>query len=81
MITSGRKVHIDDLPSELLTQPQDSAPAANWKQALRQWTDQTLGRGQPNLLDSATSAFERIMTETALKHTAGRRCDATVLPG
>ena len=66
---------------ELLTQPQDSAPAANWEQALRQWADQALGRGQSNLLDSAVPAFERIMIETALKHTAGRRRDAAVLLG
>ncbi len=65
----------------LLTQPQDSAPAANWEQALRQWADQALGRGQSNLLDSAVPAFERIMIETALKHTAGRRRDAAVLLG
>ena len=33
VMASGREVHIDDLPPELLTQPQDSAPAANWEQA------------------------------------------------
>ena len=81
VMASGREVHIDDLPPELLTQPQDSAPAANWEQALRQWADQALGRGQSNLLDSAVPAFERIMIETALKHTAGRRRDAAVLLG
>ena len=68
VMASGREVHIDDLPPELLTQPQDSAPAANWEQALRQWADQALGRGQSNLLDSAVPAFERIMIETALAH-------------
>ncbi|MDG9929750.1 MULTISPECIES: nitrogen regulation protein NR(I) [Pseudomonas] len=81
VMASGREVHIDDLPPELLTQPQESAPAANWEQALRQWADQALGRGQSSLLDSAVPAFERIMIETALKHTAGRRRDAAVLLG
>ncbi|MBH9314115.1 two-component system response regulator NtrC [Pseudomonas aeruginosa] len=81
VMASGREVHIDDLPPELLTQPQARAPAANWEQALRQWADQALGRGQSNLLDSAVPAFERIMIETALKHTAGRRRDAAVLLG
>ncbi|SFC74680.1 nitrogen metabolism transcriptional regulator, NtrC, Fis family [Pseudomonas citronellolis] len=81
VMASGREVHIDDLPPELLTQPQDSLPAANWEQALRQWADQALGRGQSSLLDSAVPAFERIMIETALKHTAGRRRDAAVLLG
>ena len=74
-------MHVDDLPPELLSQPQESAPVSNWEQALRQWADQALGRGQSSLLDTAVPAFERIMIETALKHTAGRRRDAAVLLG
>jgi two-component system nitrogen regulation response regulator GlnG len=81
VMASGREVHIDDLPPELLSQPQESAPVSNWEQALRQWADQSLARGQSNLLDSAVPAFERIMIETALKHTAGRRRDAAILLG
>ncbi|MDG1579773.1 nitrogen regulation protein NR(I) [Pseudomonas sp. GOM6] len=81
VMASGREVHVDDLPPELLTQPQENAPATNWEQGLRQWADQALARGQSSLLDSAVPAFERIMIETALKHTAGRRRDAAVLLG
>jgi two-component system nitrogen regulation response regulator GlnG len=81
VMASGREVHVDDLPPELLTQPQENAPVSNWEQALRLWTDQALARGQSNLLDSAVPAFERIMIETALKHTAGRRRDAALLLG
>ncbi|WP_172143341.1 MULTISPECIES: nitrogen regulation protein NR(I) [Pseudomonas] len=81
VMASGREVHVGDLPPELLSQPQDSAPVSNWEQALRQWADQALARGQSDLLDSAVPAFERIMIETALKHTAGRRRDAALLLG
>ena len=81
VMASGREVHISDLPPELLNLPQDSAPVTNWEQALRQWADQALARGQSSLLDSAVPTFERIMIETALKHTAGRRRDAAVLLG
>jgi len=81
VMASGREVHISDLPPELLSLPQDAAPVTNWEQALRQWADQALARGQSNLLDSAVPSFERIMIETALKHTAGRRRDAAVLLG
>ncbi|MBM7061088.1 nitrogen regulation protein NR(I) [Pseudomonas sp. UL073] len=81
VMASGREVHIDDLPPELLTQQHDAAPVTNWEQALRQWADQALGRGQSSLLDNAVPSFERIMIETALKHTAGRRRDAAVLLG
>ncbi|EIK96817.1 protein NtrC [Pseudomonas sp. M47T1] len=81
VMASGREVHIGDLPPELLSLPQDAAPVTNWEQALRQWADQALARGQSSLLDSAVPSFERIMIETALKHTAGRRRDAAVLLG
>ena len=81
VMASGREVHIDDLPPELLTQPQELSPVSNWEQALRHWADQSLARGQTSLLDSAVPAFERIMIETALKHTAGRRRDAALLLG
>ena len=81
VMASGREVHIGDLPPELLNLPQDSTPVTNWEQALRQWADQALARGQTSLLDSAVPSFERIMIEIALKHTAGRRRDAAVLLG
>lgn len=81
VMASGREVHIDDLPPELLSQPQESAPVTNWEQALRLWADQALARGQSSLLDSAVPAFEKIMIETALKHTTGRRRDAALLLG
>ncbi|QXH56273.1 nitrogen regulation protein NR(I) [Pseudomonas maumuensis] len=81
VMASSREVLVGDLPPELLNLPQDAAPVTNWEQALRQWADQALARGQTNLLDSAVPSFERIMIETALKHTAGRRRDAALLLG
>jgi len=81
VMASSREVLIGDLPPELLNLPQDASPVTNWEQALRQWADQALTRGQTSLLDSAVPSFERIMIETALKHTAGRRRDAAQLLG
>lgn len=81
VMASGREVHVDELPPELLSQSQEPQPAGNWEQGLRLWADQALARGQSNLLDAAVPVFERIMIETALKHTAGRRRDAALLLG
>jgi two-component system nitrogen regulation response regulator GlnG len=81
VMASGREVHVDDLPPELLKQQPDRPIDASWEHALRQWADQALTRGQGNLLDVAVPAFERIMIEIALKHTAGRRRDAALLLG
>ncbi|SDS75968.1 two-component system, NtrC family, nitrogen regulation response regulator GlnG [Halopseudomonas sabulinigri] len=81
VMASSREVLIEDLPPEMLTQHQDSAPDGHWEHGLRTWADQELARGVTNLLDIAVPAFERIMIETALKHTAGRRRDAAQLLG
>jgi two-component system nitrogen regulation response regulator GlnG len=81
VMASGREVHVDELPPELLSQNQETQPVGNWEQGLRLWADQSLARGQSNLLDLAVPAFERVMIETALKHTAGRRRDAALLLG
>ncbi len=82
VMASGREVMIEDLPPELLDQQdQGSTISSNWEQALRLWTDQQLGAGRQGILEEAVPAFERIMIETALKHTAGRRRDAAQLLG
>jgi len=81
VMASGREVLISDLPPELLEQEGSSVSGGNWEQALRYWADQQLSAGVVGLLDTAVPAFERIMIETALKHTAGRRRDAANLLG
>ena len=80
-MASGREVLISDLPPELLQQESGNVSGGNWEQALRYWADQQLSAGVVGLLDTAVPAFERIMIETALKHTAGRRRDASNLLG
>jgi two-component system, NtrC family, nitrogen regulation response regulator GlnG len=81
VMASGREVLINDLPPELLDQKSDVQTTGNWEQGLRFWADQQLTHGVVNLLDTAVPIFERIMIETALKHTAGRRRDAANLLG
>lgn len=81
VMASGREVLMSDLPPELLAEEEVQKPAGNWEQSLRIWSDQELARGQKDLLSVAVPAFERIMIETALKHTGGRRRDASLLLG
>ena len=81
VMASGREIHITDLPPELLQQKEVATAADDWQLALRHWADKELARGQSDLLDTAVPIFEKIMIETALKHTAGRRRDAAVLLG
>jgi len=81
VMASGREVLVSDLPPELLEQESTTQTGGNWEQALRFWADQQLASGVVGLLDNAVPVFERIMIETALKHTAGRRRDAANLLG
>ncbi|MCW8195394.1 nitrogen regulation protein NR(I) [Proteobacteria bacterium 005FR1] len=81
VMASGREVHVEDLPPELLDRKDNNAASGDWEQALRQWADQALARGQHDILSEAVPTFERSLIETALKHTAGRKRDAANLLG
>ena len=81
VMASSREVLIKDLPPELMEQKGNIQTSGNWEQNLRFWADQQLTSGMTDLLDTAVPIFERIMIETALKHTAGRRRDAANLLG
>ena len=81
VMASGREVHVEDLPPELLEHKEGSAPADDWERALRHWADQALAKGQHQLLSEAVPTFERALIETALKYTAGRKRDAANLLG
>ncbi|TQV68181.1 nitrogen regulation protein NR(I) [Exilibacterium tricleocarpae] len=81
VMASGREVHIEDLPPELMDAKEVSAPSGDWDKALRHWADQALSRGQRDILSEAVPVFERALIETALKHTAGRKRDAANLLG
>jgi len=78
---SGREVLIEDLPPELMEKQEVNTPAGDWEKSLRNWADQALARGQTNILEQATPAFETALIEIALKHTSGRKRDAADLLG
>lgn len=81
VMASGREVLVEDLPPELLNTAPSEQPFGSWEEALKNWVDNALSSGQKGILEQAVPKFERIMIETALKHTAGRRRDASLLLG
>ncbi|MDN6319324.1 MAG: nitrogen regulation protein NR(I) [Marinobacter sp.] len=82
VMASGREIHIEDLPPELRRNESDTpALGSTWQEGLRSWADQALKRGEKAILESTMPEFEKIMIEAALKHTAGRRRDASILLG
>ena len=81
VMASGREVHVEDLPPELMETKNTETPSGDWDKALRHWADQALACGQKDILSEAVPTFERALIETALKHTAGRKRDAANLLG
>lgn len=83
VMAAGKDVHLDDLPPELMKTRPANAPqvSADWRDALRQWVDVQLRRGEPEIAREAIDAAEGILIVTALGFTRGRRQEAAKLLG
>ncbi|MGA0806965.1 MAG: sigma 54-interacting transcriptional regulator, partial [Pseudohongiellaceae bacterium] len=81
VMASGREIFINDLPEEVLKPAGDNPVAGNWVQNLKHWADQELSLGHVGILQQATPIFEKCMIEVALKHSGGRKRDASELLG
>jgi two-component system nitrogen regulation response regulator GlnG len=81
VMAAAREVHIEDLPPELHAPDDKTRRADSWERQLRSWAERHLALGERQLLDKAVPAFERVMIETALRQTGGRRQDAARLLG
>jgi two-component system nitrogen regulation response regulator GlnG len=80
VMASGQEILPQDLPPELLKDPVSVTHTAkgsqDWQSALTEWIDQKLSEGNSDLLTEAQPAFERILLETALRHTQGHKQEA-----
>ncbi|MGD8484172.1 MAG: nitrogen regulation protein NR(I) [Thioalkalispiraceae bacterium] len=81
VMAPGQVIRMDDLPPELLQNEKAVNKNGDWVEQLRRWTEQRLAQGDSGILDTATPQFERVMIETALRQTSGRRQDAAKLLG
>lgn len=81
VMASGREVHIDDLPLEVTNQATEISQNTNWQTQLKTWAEKALETGKTNLLAEALPLFETVMIETTLKHTSGKRREASELLG
>ncbi|MDN6322896.1 MAG: nitrogen regulation protein NR(I) [Halomonas sp.] len=82
VMASGREILVEDLPPELRSPSASEGSAhGDWRTAFRDWADHALAEGHTHLLEEAVPDFERILIETALKHTGGRKGEAAELLG
>jgi two-component system nitrogen regulation response regulator GlnG len=81
VMASGSEIFINDLPEDFLNPTGEEIVNSNWSQNLKNWADQELSLGHSGILQQATPIFERCMIEIALKHSGGRKRDASELLG
>jgi two-component system, NtrC family, nitrogen regulation response regulator GlnG len=81
VMSPGHEVHPEDLPPEFRAAGDLPAVSAEWEEVLAHWVDGCLARGETALLERALPTFERILIQTALRRTGGRRQDAARLLG
>ena len=81
VMASGREVHPEDLPPELINTESQTTSEVDWETALARWADRQAATAGEGSLAKAQSRLERVLIETALKRTGGRRQDAARLLG
>lgn len=81
VMASGREIFTNDLPEEFLNPKDQENVSGSWADNLRGWADQELSLGHSGILQQATPIFEKCMIEVALKHSGGRKRDASTLLG
>jgi two-component system nitrogen regulation response regulator GlnG len=81
VMTSGREVHLSDLPPELLKDKRNISKGVTWQDALKKWANQEFIKGKQGVLKIALPEFERNMIATVLSYTGGRKTDASILLG
>lgn len=81
VMAPAQQIHIEELPPELKEADSASRSEQDWTSSLKTWVDQRLAAGESSLLKETTPVFERIMIQSALTKTAGRRQEAAQLLG
>ncbi|WP_394129238.1 nitrogen regulation protein NR(I) [Shewanella maritima] len=80
VMASGQEILPQDLPPELTQAPSASQTGQpelkDWQSALGALVDEKLTAGESDLLTEIQPEFERILLETALKHTQGHKQEA-----
>lgn len=86
VMSPSQTIDIKDLPPELRAeddvvgdgepQRRSATAPANWMQALAHETQGRLSRNEPAIMATLTRDFERVLLETALSYSRGRRVEA-----
>ena len=83
-MASGREILLSDLPPELMQQTRQELVfpvQSHWEDQLREWCDREFASGQTEILNKAIPAFEKVVINSALAFTKGRKREAAEILG
>ncbi|MBA6392096.1 nitrogen regulation protein NR(I) [Colwellia sp. BRX10-3] len=78
VMASGKEILMTDLPSELTEKKVTTTKNAqnSWQENLKTWVDNELSLGRSNIIEQALPEFEKVLLDSALKHTQGHKQEA-----
>lgn len=78
VMASGKEILMTDLPNELTAKSAAKMANSNdsWQENLKKWVDNELSLGKSNIIEQALPEFEKVLLESALKHTQGHKQEA-----
>lgn len=76
VMAPGQSIRVDDMPPELAQSNANGDSKNNWEDELRRTIEQRLSRGDVEIFNSLNQSFERVLIETALKYSSGKKQDA-----
>jgi two-component system nitrogen regulation response regulator GlnG len=84
VMASGREIHLEELPPELLNQSTTkiaNSAEKDWQQLFSNWAEQQLQTKQPEIAKHVIPLIETILIKAALNYTNNRRNEAAILLG
>ena len=69
------------MPSEIRARSNNISDLNTWQSLLARWAESKLNSNEEDILQQATPEFERVLIETAMKKTGGKRQRAAKLLG
>jgi two-component system nitrogen regulation response regulator GlnG len=79
VMAPSRQIKLEDLPADLKSESTESK--AEWTGILKSWAEDSLAKGETELLDVALPEFEKTMIKAALDKTMGKKKEAAKLLG
>ena len=79
VMAPSRQIKLEDLPEDLKSENTESK--AEWAGSLKSWAEDSLEKGETELLNLALPEFEKTMIEAALDKTMGKKNEAAKLLG